>query len=107
MRRPETAPYFDVGTAPCDGNDCTHGWVVHDICAVTTGSGRQAVPEIYYGQPIDQSAQWSEVARQCGIRSFPGVSSSPLGDYTPAQSWRLLRGASGRSVGSALLVFPR
>jgi hypothetical protein len=99
--------YFDVGTAPCNGNDCTHGWVVHDICEVTTGSGRQAVPEIYYGQPIDQSAQWAEIARQCGIKSFPGASSSPLGDYTPAQSWQLLRRASGRPVGNALLVFPR
>jgi hypothetical protein len=100
-------PYFDVGTAPCNGNNCTHGWVVRDICQVTTGSGRQAVPEIYYGHPIDQSGQWSEVASRCGIKSFPGVSSSPLGDYTPAQSWQLLRSASGRSVGNALLVFPR
>lgn len=99
--------YFDVGTAPCKGNDCTHGWGVQDICEVTTGGGRQAVPEIYYGHPIDQSGEWSEVTRRCDIKSFPGVSASPLGDYTPAQSWRVLGRASGRPVGNALLVFPR
>lgn len=100
-------PYFDLGTAPCTGNDCTHGWVVSDICAVTTGAGRLPVPEIYFGPPIDQSAQWSAVVKKCGIKGFAGVSASPLGDFTPGQSWQLLGRSSGRHVDPAIVVFPR
>ena len=99
--------YFDLGTAPCTGNSCTHGWTVRDICAVTTGDGRQAVPEIYYGPPNNQSAEWAAIAKKCAIKSFAGASASRLGDFKPAQSWRLLGQGSGRKVGEALLVFPR
>jgi hypothetical protein len=100
-------PYFDVGTAPCTPQTCTHGWKLRDICAVTTGGGRQAVPEIYFDRPIDQLAQWLLVKKTCGIRRFAGVSASPLGDLAFAESWRLLAERTRGAVDRTLLVFPR
>jgi hypothetical protein len=99
-------PYYDVGTAPCTGDTCVNGWTVQDVCAVTTGGGRLAIPEIYFETPIDQSAQWAAIQKKCGIPVFAGASASLQGHYEPNQSWRLLGQRTNVGVGPALVVFP-
>lgn len=100
-------PYYDVGTAPCEGSNCTNGWTIDDICQVASGSGRHALPEIYYTDSIDQPAQWSAVQHRCGIRTFPGVSAMQGAQLTPGQSWQTLGQRTGADVGEAIVVFPR
>jgi hypothetical protein len=99
-------PYYDVGTAPCTGDTCVNGWTVRDVCAVTTGGGRLAIPEIYFETPIDQSVQWAAVQKKCGIPVFAGASASLQGHFEPNQSWTLLGQRANVGVGPALVVFP-
>ena len=100
-------PYYDVGTAPCNGDKCINGWSLRrDICAVASGPGRLALPEIYYGPPLDQAEDWTAAAEACRIHAFAGASGEKSADYTPAQSWRVLRSRSKANVGRILVVFP-
>ncbi len=100
-------PYYDVGTAPCSGDKCTNGWSLRrDICAVASGPGRRALPEIYYGPPLDQAKDWTAAAKACNIHAFAGASGEKSADYTPAQSWRVLRDKAKAGVGRVLVVFP-
>jgi hypothetical protein len=104
---PGSTPFYDVGTAPCNGPRCVNGWTIDDICAVASGHGRRAVPEIYYGPPLDQIDDWRAAAVACNIDAFAGVSGSVLADYSPPQSWRLLRSGTRAQVDRVLLVFPQ
>jgi hypothetical protein len=99
-------PYYNVGTAPCNGNTCKNHWTMQDVCAITHGGGRLAVPEIYYATPADQSKQWAAVRRRCGITAFAGAAASRLGHYTPTQSWELLRKRGKVGVGPVIVVWP-
>ena len=102
-----SAPFYDVGTAPCDGKRCVNGWTIDDICAVASGSGRRAVPEIYYGPPLDQAEDWRAAAVACNIDAFAGVSGSVLATYTAPQSWRRLRASTNARVNRVLVEFPQ
>ena len=96
-------PYYDIGTAPCRANRCVNGWTPRDICAVASGGGRQALPEVYFAI---QAVGWANVQKQCGIKTFAGASASPVGDLSPEQSWRRLGEETGAEVGDALVVWP-
>ena len=99
--------YYDFGTAPCDPNGrCENGWRIEDICRVAAGSGRQALPEIYFDKLIDQPRQWYDVKRTCGIGTFGGVSASPLGSLSPAESYTTLRKNTKAKVDPVIVVFP-
>jgi hypothetical protein len=98
--------YFDFGTAPCTDGKCVNGWTVQDVCEVASGGGRQAVPEIYFERLVDQPAQWAAVQEACRIEAFAGVSSSPLGELTPAESWRALKAETPVGVDPIVVVFP-
>jgi hypothetical protein len=99
--------YYDFGTAPCDPEGrCVNGWTVSDLCKVTTGSGRAALPEIYFDKLIDQPRQWYDVARKCDIKTFAGVSASPLGRLSPVQSYATLRRDTRAEVDPIIVVFP-
>jgi hypothetical protein len=100
-------PYYDVGTAPCSGSDCTNGWTVEDICAVTTGARRLVLPEIYYVQTIDQPSQWSAVQKACRIEAFAGVSATQGGELKPGESWWVLGRRTEAGVNPSIVVFPR
>jgi hypothetical protein len=95
--------HYDVGTAPCRGDRCVNGWTVQDVCSVASGSGRQALPEIYLAT---QAAEWTNVRKQCGIGSFAGVSASPLGTLSSKESWHRLRDESGVGIGAPVAVWP-
>lgn len=99
--------YYDFGTAPCDPQGrCVNGWRTEDICKVASGSGRSALPEIYFDELIDQPRQWFDVARSCGIKSYAGVSASPLGRLSPSQSYKALRKSGKAEVDPVIVVFP-
>lgn len=99
-------PYYNFGTAPCTDGKCTNGWTVEDICEVSSGGGRQPVPEVYLEGTIDQAAQWAEVAKRCEIDSFAGVSASPAGDLSPEESHRALQERTEADVEPIIVVFP-
>jgi hypothetical protein len=100
-------PYFDIGTAPCHGRDCTHGWTPKQICAIVQGGGRYAIPEIYFGPPLNQADEWATIQAECGIKAFAGVSGTSAGTYTPQESWALLNEKTNAPIGRTLLVFPQ
>jgi hypothetical protein len=100
-------PYYDFGTAPCTAKECVNGWLVKHICAVTTGGGRAALPEIYSVSPTDPSAVWKRVENTCGIKSFAGVSANLLGDLSPIQSWLRLRRQTNNKMGHTIVVWPK
>jgi hypothetical protein len=95
--------YYNVGTAPCRGDRCINGWRVDDVCDVASGGGRQALPEVYFAL---QAAGWANVQDKCGIKSFSGVSASPLGDLSAKQSWHRLREEAGVGIGAPVAVWP-
>lgn len=99
-------PYYNVGTAPCEGRKCVNGWTPDDICEVAAGSGRRALPEIYTESPEDQPAQWAAIQRRCGIESFAGVSASPAGDISPSDSLERLRASTRAGVDPVIVVWP-
>jgi hypothetical protein len=99
-------PYYDVGTAPCTGGNCTNGWTPRDICEVASGHGRLVLPEIYFDDAIDQPSQWAAIQKRCRIDSFAGVSSSPVGSFSPQQSWEELRGKTPAGVHPVIVVWP-
>jgi hypothetical protein len=80
---------------------------VEDICAVTTGGERRALPEIYYVQTIDQPSQWSAVQKACRIESFAGVSATQGGELEPGESWWVLGRRTEAGVNPSIVVFPR
>ena len=99
--------YYDFGTAPCDPEGrCVNGWRTEDICKVAGGSNRSALPEIYFDTLIDQPRQWFDVTRTCGIKSYAGVSSSPLGRLSPTESLKALRKGTKVKVDPVIVVFP-
>jgi hypothetical protein len=99
--------YYDFGTAPCDPEGkCVNGWRIEDICNVAGGSGRSALPEIYFDELIDQPRQWGDVKRDCKIDSFAGVSASPLGRLSPPESYKALRKATKAKIDPVIVVFP-
>lgn len=100
-------PYYDFGTAPCQGKKCVNGWLVKHICEVTAGGRRSVLPEIYNVSPNDPTAVWTRVQKKCGIRSFAGVSANVLGNLTPRQSWLRLRRRTNVKLGDALVVWPK
>jgi hypothetical protein len=100
-------PYFDIGTAPCHGRDCTHGWTPKQICAVVQGGGRYAIPEVYFGPPLNQADEWATIEAECGITAFAGVSGDLAGTYTPQESWALFNAKTNAPIGRTLLVFPQ
>jgi hypothetical protein len=99
-------PYHNVGTAPCDRRRCINGWTPRDICRVAAGDGLTALPEIYTEDSTDQPEQWARITRACGIKSYAGVSSSPVGDISPARSLQLLRQRTGARVRPVVVVWP-
>jgi hypothetical protein len=99
-------PYFDIGTAPCHGRDCTNGWTPKEICAIVRGGGRYAIPEVYFGPPLNQADEWATIQAECGITAFAGVSASSIGTYTPQESWALLNAKANAPIDRTLLVFP-
>lgn len=99
-------PYYDVGTAPCAGGNCTNGWTPRDICEVASGHGRVVLPEIYFEGVVDQPSQWAKIQKTCKIDSFAGVSSSPIGPFSPQGSWRALREKTSAGVDPVIVVFP-
>ncbi len=99
-------PYYNVGTAPCEGDNCVNGWTPEDICQVSTGEGVEMVPEIYTERPEDQPAQWAEIQNKCKIDSFAGVSATPSGSFSPQESWHELREKTGARVEPVIVVFP-
>jgi hypothetical protein len=100
-------PYFNVGTAPCEGDRCTNGWTPRDICEVASGRGRVALPEIYFDRPaINQPRQWAQIKKRCKIDRFAGVSSSRVGSFSPRRSWNELRRQTRARVDSVIVVWP-
>jgi hypothetical protein len=99
-------PYFDVGTAPCEGSKCTNGWTPRDICEVASGRGRVVLPEIYFDRTINQPSQWKQIQRRCRINPFAGVSASPIGSFSPQGSWDELRRKSQARVDRVIVVWP-
>jgi hypothetical protein len=101
------APYYDVGTAPCEGGKCVNGWTPDDVCQVAAGPGRRVLPEVYADDPEDQPAQWAAVQKRCGIKSFAGVSASPQeGSFAPDESWQRLREEATARVAPVIVVWP-
>ena len=99
-------PYFDVGTAPCERRKCVNGWTPDDICEVASGSGRVVLPEIYFDSVIDQPTQWAAIQHRCRIDPFAGVSSSPVGSFSPKESWAELRKKTPARVQPVIVVWP-
>jgi hypothetical protein len=100
-------PYFNVGTAPCKGGKCTNGWTARDICEVASGQGRVVLPEIYFDRSAtNQPSQWADIQKRCKIRSFAGVSSSPVGSFSPRGSWNELRKKTPAKVERVIVVWP-
>jgi hypothetical protein len=100
-------PYYDFGTAPCQGKKCVNGWLVKHICEVTAGGRRSVLPEIYNVSPNDPTAVWKRVQKTCGIKSFGGVSANVLGNLSPRQSWLRLKRRTNVKIGDALVVWPK
>lgn len=99
--------YYDFGTAPCDPKGkCINGWRTDDVCRVASGSGRNALPEIYFDALIDQPRQWFDVTKACGIKSYAGVSASPLGRLSPLEAYHALRRSTKAKVDPVIVVFP-
>jgi hypothetical protein len=99
-------PYYDVGTAPCEGDKCVNGWAPSDVCEVAGGEGRVVLPEIYFDEAIDQPAQWAAMQKTCEIDTFAGVSASPVGSFSPKASWDELRGKTPARVEPVIVVWP-
>jgi len=99
-------PYFDVGTAPCEGEKCLNGWTPQDLCKVSSGAGVEVLPEVYSEHPEDQPSQWAEIQKKCGIDSFAGVSAIEAGSFTPRESWHELRERTSTRVEPVIVVFP-
>ena len=99
-------PYYDVGTAPCEGDKCVNGWTPRDVCEVAGGEGRVVLPEIYFDKAIDQPAQWAAMQKACEIETFAGVSASPVGSFSPKASWDELRGRTPAHVEPVIVVWP-
>ena len=100
-------PYFDVGTAPCEGHSCKNGWTPRDICKVASGRGRVVLPEIYFDRPpIDQPQQWAEMKKRCEIGRFAGVSANRIGKFSPRESWDELRSKTRARVDPVIVVWP-
>ena len=100
-------PYYDFGTAPCQGKKCANGWLVKHICEVTAGGTRAVLPEIYNVSPTDPTAVWTKVQKTCGIKRFAGVSANVLGNLSPRESWMRLRRRTNVKIGDALVVWPK
>ena len=99
-------PYYNFGTAPCEGGKCVNGWTAKDICEVASGRGREVLPEVYGDTTENQPAQWAEIQKTCRIDSFSGVSASPAGNFSAHESWHELRGRTPAKVEPVIVVWP-
>lgn len=100
-------PYYNFGTAPCQGKKCKNGWLVKHLCKVNSGTARRPLPEIYDISPVDQAKVWTRVQGACGIKAFAGSSANQLAQLSPRQSWVRLDQRIQGHLGDSLVVWPK
>ena len=99
-------PYYDVGTAPCSGNKCVNGWTPERRLQGRRRRGPRRPPGDLL-RPDDRPARAvGGDAKACEIKSFAGVSASPVGSFSPQGSWAELKEKTTGPVDPVIVVWP-